>query len=551
MKKLSHKIQPIIILLPPLSRSSLLLSSQFLSSLLIGSLLLGSSFLSSLFLSPLLSRDAAAAGYMDNTNTLSLSDSLSIALKENTDIQYYLLDKDKAEKEVDYQKAVYLPYLKLNTKMGTYAYDVLTLDNYRNHRIMDFDLALSKRHSFAGASSIHFSTASDRSTYYTPRIHQDEYTSAIFFKYDQPLLKGWGRKMADLEIEKAGIHRELAIQKLKDMKNTILFNVFRDYFLLYLTGEELRLKREIRNNTEEIYNVVNEKVKMQKLPITTLNKMKATLLIQDKEMADLENEKKKKEHALVLSLYNKSHYHGSQQHDLQYRDSQQHHSQSGSDTRVILATRPDSVINSFPAPSWPDLQIRLEEVDFALIDYGHRLQLAEKEREKALNDLKPDLTISLEAGINGYDSHEWSSSIGGISSSNYRALLTGMLGLPLKNTAAKANLAAAENQNRQLLIQIGNRREEIKNLINELRDDMETVRNNMELSEKIAAISKENLENEIELLVGEKSTVLDTLDYQTAFISAKLNMLNTRIDYVMLIGTYYLLRREMEYLISH
>lgn len=471
-----------------------------------------------------------ADGNTGNTSTLSLSDSLSIALQKNTDIHYYLLDKDKAEREVDYQEAVYLPYLKMSSKMGTYSYDALTAANYRDHRIMDCDISLWKRHSLAGTSSLHFSTASDRITYHTPRIHQDEYTSTIFFKYDQPLLKGWGREMADFEIQKATISRNLAVQKVKDAKNSVLFEVFRSYFSLYLTGEELRLKREIWKNSEKIYHVVNEKVKMQKLPITTLNKMKATLLIQDKEIADLENEKRKKEHDLMLSLYNNSH--------------------SDSDTEIILATQPDSVIASFPAPSWPDTQGRSEEMDFVLTGYAQQLQLSEKEREKASNDRKPDLTVSLEFGIDGYDSHEWSRSIGDISSSNYRALFTGVLGLPLKNTAAQASLAAAENQKRQLLILIDNRREEIRNLVNELRDDMETVRNNMALNEKISAISQKNLENEIERLVGEKSTVLDTLDYQTAFINAKLAMLNTKMDYVMLIGTYYLLRREMEYFIN-
>ncbi|MEW6378743.1 MAG: TolC family protein [bacterium] len=485
-----------------------------------------------------------ADGKTGTAVTLSLSDGLNIALQKNTDIRYYLLDKNTADQEVDYQEAVYLPYLKMSSKMGTYSWDVLTAANYRDHHIMDYDLSLSKRHSLAGTSSLHFSTKSDRITYYAPRVHQDEYTSTIFFKYDQPLLKGWGREMADFEIHKAGIRRELAIQKLEDEKNTILFKVFRSYFSLYLTGEELRLKREIRKNTQEIYNVVNEKVKMQKLPITTLNKVQATLLIQDKEIADLENEKRKKEHDLMLSIYNAS-------CNTSYNTSQSDsNTNSDTDPGIILSTQPDSVIASFPSPSWPDTQVRSEKMDFILANYAHQLRLAEKEREKAANNRKPDLTISLEFGIDGYDHQEWSRSIGDISSSNYRALITGVLGLPLKNTAAQADLAAAENKKRQLMIQIGNRREEIKNLVSELRDDMETAGNNMALNEKIAAISKQNLENEIERLVGEKSTVLDTLDYQTAFINAKLALLNTKMDYLMLIGTYYLVRREMQDLIS-
>jgi len=77
------------------------------------------------------------------------------------------------------------------------------------------------------------------------------------------------------------------------------------------------------------------------------------------------------------------------------------------------------------------------------------------------------------------------------------------------------------------------------------------VREKRELNEKIVALSKQNLENEIEKLVQGKSTVLNTLDYQTNLSNAELSiaeldMLATKIDYMLILGTSYLYCREME-----
>ena len=72
------------------------------------------------------------------------------------------------------------------------------------------------------------------------------------------------------------------------------------------------------------------------------------------------------------------------------------------------------------------------------------------------------------------------------------------------------------------------------------------VRKKGELNERIVALSKRNLENEIEKLVREKSTVLNTLDYQANLSNAELDMLATKIDYMLILGTSYLYRREME-----
>jgi len=460
------------------------------------------------------------------TLTLSLSDAIQIALRENKIITYYCLGKDIADRRVDYEKAIYIPNLHLSGLLGKYKWDSLTLANYHKHTLDAYQISLSQKNLLGGTSSIGFSTDRNSYTFYIPRTYEKEYSSSIFFKYEQPLLKGFGPEITRLGIDKAKISRELALQKFEDMKANILFNVFRDYFSLYQAIEELRLKKEIRKNTEEIYQIVKEKVAMRRLPITDLNKMQATLYIQDKEILELEFKRLQRQNQLLLSIYNES--------------------KGDSIKEVILLTTPDSVIQHYREPPLSDTKIKAENNDIELIQYKNDLQLFEKDLKKAQNDLNPDFTISVEFGYDGYDFNRRSKSIRDIETHNYRAVFQGNLSLPIINQAAKSKWLEVKSQISQTNIQISNRKHLIENSIHDLYNDLLMVKEKSKLSERIVMISKENLENEIEKLVREKSTVLFTLDYQTHFINSELDMLTTKIDYINLLGTTYLYRREME-----
>lgn len=243
---------------------------------------------------------------ISETLSLSLTDAITTALKENKIINYYYIGKEIADRRVDFEKAIYIPNLNLMGLTERYSWDSLTLNNYHKRIVDSYQVSLSQKNSLGGTSSINFSTDRDSYIFNIPRIYEKEYTSSIFLKYEQPLLKGFGQNMTNLNIDKAKINKELAFQKFEDMKSNILYNVFRDYFLLYRATEELRLAREIRKNTEEIYNIVKEKVEMRRLSMTDLHKMEAWLHIQDKEILELEFKRWQRQNQLLLSIYNEA-----------------------------------------------------------------------------------------------------------------------------------------------------------------------------------------------------------------------------------------------------
>jgi len=293
-----------------------------------------------------------------------------------------------------------------------------------------------------------------------------------------------------------------------------------------LTMEELRIKKEIRENTQAIFDVVKEKVEMRKLPVTDLNKMQTVLFIRDKEILDIENTMQQKKNQLMLSIFSNVDYYKQKDY--------------------IPSTSIDDIINVFRQPVLPEIMAKAESMDLEIISCENNSQLLSLELLKAKDDLKPELVGSIELGADGYDPDKYLRSTKNISTGNYRVLFSGSLKFPIRNTQALSKVKIAENKISQVELQKINRLQVVRNSIHELFDDLETVKSKVELSQKITSISRQNLDYEIERLVAEKSTVLNTLDYQTSLINAELDMIAAKLDYIILIGVCHFYQREME-----
>jgi len=456
---------------------------------------------------------------------LSLSRALSLTLQQNRLIKYYQLDRDIASEYVNYERAIYMPYLSITGATDRSGWNTATVSNYQLRQTDSYQTEISRLHESGGTSALGFGVGEDDLTFFSTRSGYSEYTSEVYLRYDQPLLKDRGADVNNVEINKAEIDVKTATQKYEDMRNTILFNVMRDYFALYRAQQELRIMSEIRSNTLEIRDMIEAKVEMRKLPITDLNKIEATIYIQDEQLVNLENRTMQAQRQLLLSIF----------------------SDVMADTisAVTLITTPDEIIDDYCCPLMPEMMTKAETMDIEMIGYLNEREKLQHELRVARNDALPDLNISTEVGYNGYDYEGYSSAVDDIGD-NYQVAGMLTLGLPLRNTQAESKRAEIEARLQQVDIQVLNRREEIRNSVQQLFSDYDTVQRRTGLAGQVAALAKENLANELERLVGEKSTVLNTLDYQTDLNNAEQALLSAKIDHVIIASTILLYQREME-----
>lgn len=459
--------------------------------------------------------------------SLSLSDALAAAVKQNSLLRFSGLGEKISDNELNIQKSIYVPTVSVDVSSEFYNTESQTIQGYTNQENSHYQIAAAAKNSLGGVTSLNLMSRKDKHNYLSG-ISAKEYTSEIFMRYEQPLLKGFGREITNLEIDKAALNKGITQQVSEDTKSQILFNVFRDYFLLHRSTEELRLKREIRKNTEEILEMVREKVDARMLPVTEQKTVEAMLSIQDKEILDLANRKKQQQNQLMMSIQNEP--------------------LAVSVDDVTLLSVPKDVVVIFSDPEPMATKNKMEATNMELLNLSNELALLEKEKQKAQNDLRPNFSLAVEAGIDGVDQNSLTNSIGNISTRNYRTAIMGTLAFPVENRAALNSLAKMESRIEQIKIQIANKKNEIRRVVDELFMNIVTVRKKIALDKEIVALTKQNFDNEIERLMRGKSTALNTFDYQTNYITARLGMLNTDMDFLLLIGSYFVYTRRMDQL---
>lgn len=456
---------------------------------------------------------------------LSLSEALKTTLRENKIIQAYSIGKAIAEDRIGAEKGIYDPFISSSTYWSRDKATILGNNTVGSLDSLIVSGGIGQKNSIGGTSSVNMSYEREVTKYQIPFRLEDN-LSRIYFKYDQPILRGFGQAITNLKISRAKIGREFSEQQYEEMKSGAVYAAYKAYLNLYLSLEQERLTREVRQSSEEIYRIVREKYEVRKLTVTDLNKIEATLLQQDNELVRLRNAIAQNRRELLFAIYNDA--------------------GGPEDAEVDPVTSPDRIAAVASAFQKEETLGLKKKYDFDLISMRNDLSLLEKDLVEARDAMKPDLSISAELGVSGYSPTDAGRSVKDISGDNYSARLKGTLMLPVKNTAARSRQSEVMNRIRQMEVQIARKEHEVEKTVQTLQADMETMRKRIALNEKVVSITDQNLRNETERLIAEKSTLLDTLQFQTDFSSARLSLVQSKVDYLMLVGTYRYFRREME-----
>ena len=163
---------------------------------------------------------------------LSLSDALSTALRRNTIIRSSLLDEKISGYALSIKKSIYIPSVQAEFSSAINKTSVQTIEDYLRRVNNHYQISLSKKNSIGGTSSVNFSTRKDDISYMSSGFVAREYTSEAFFRYEQPLLRGFGRNITNLEVDKALLNKGLARKVAEDVTSQVLFTVYKDYFSL-------------------------------------------------------------------------------------------------------------------------------------------------------------------------------------------------------------------------------------------------------------------------------------------------------------------------------
>lgn len=456
---------------------------------------------------------------------LSLSDALDASMNSNRtlEIKKSLLKQRKFE--IKEESGKFEPEFELSSTIDNERRGTVNRDNRFRLENRDYQAGLKKLLKDGDKISVSVESKGEESRSFLTRNRQEDYQSSINVRYILPLFEDAGGDVNLADVRRAEIRKRLAAQKNDDQQAQVLFNVYRDYFDLYEVLRELDIQREILTFTERIRNVVQEKVDKRTLPINALTQIKAALLRQKNRIEDLKNSVRVKQYELMLSIYDRP--------------------QVEEAIKIHPTTSPDFVSDQVSVTSRRSTIQKAKTNDIELIELIKQKRILLERELEAENKLYPDVTLTSEAGFDGYDLNRRSDSIDDISDDNYHVLFQGTISFPWDEKTARNRLRSIEQEIQQYRHRIANRTNEIKKTVTELFDDIETTRKQLNQSSKISDLSEKNLNQEIERLVAGKSTVLDTLQFQRDYSEARLDELGERIRLIQLKGMNYLFRRDM------
>jgi len=461
---------------------------------------------------------------------LTLKDVLTSALKENSIITIHRLGEDISKERVKFESSIFIPDVAAGANNYNYHWNDFTIDNYSDKGSYEYYMSLRGKQTDGSELSLNMSTKKENYSYMIPQYDIGQFTSGLYLKYYLPLLRGYGKEVTAVGIDKAKIDLDTSRERYEFTKSDVLFNVLKAYYELYRIRQQIRISREIFRNTEKIYEIVKEKVDKRKMPITEQLKMEVALKTQEQFIIGLENDEKKKTQLLMLAIYNVPDKEG--------------------DRTIELLTTPEYMIPVMALPPPEEMISRIEKVDMTLISLNNDMKLQGRDLVKALNEIKPDLNLNTEVGMSGYDLNDWNTSLSNFSSNNYRVNIGLELKFPLTNTRFRSRINEITDLMKQTKIKAENRKSEIRKIAYELRNDVTTVSEQIKIYRKVVALAEENLKNETERLIRGKTTVLYTLDYQSDLSNARFQLIRFKIDELLLLGTYSLYARQMEDLIK-
>ncbi len=448
---------------------------------------------------------------------VSLGDAMARTVKINRDIAAARAAADVAGYTLAGEEAAFLPRLKAVAAVDREVEDDGATPTSKS-TATELDVAVEKPNRLGGVLSVGVSGTSGTFDQAFPfPAETNRSTASLGLTYKHPLLRG-GALPTNLAIRKAEIDSELREMEVGIQREQVLLDVLRGYFALYSAQETVRLQESIREKMEQVEAIVREKVKMRRLPVSDLNKVAASLVLQDQRLLGLRRNVDRRRGELFLAIHAEEVAVRSTSHDMPVEDGP-----------IVLTTTPEALLKGRRVPDAEQVRLSALAHDPELARLEATVRVIGQDTLKARDDLRPDLHLSVGGGLAGYSAGDLGDALGDVSSGGYSIGASATLSWPVLNTAARMRLRALMEEQRVLTHRIRKRRGQVTHAVRQLVADLQTARAEIALAQKGVALARQNVDDETSRLVAEKSTVLDILYYQTELTDAELGLLSVKV----------------------
>ncbi len=450
---------------------------------------------------------------------LSLVEALRSALTENRVLQVQELGEALTAQRLAVERTVFDPVVESSASWTRTSYQTRTLSQLRDSEDFSVGAGIGKPNPYGGKTALDLAVTRTTSRLFPFPSGVDEIASTVSLSYTQPLLRGRGRGIAELEIRRALTALEYQEKGGEALESIVLQDVLENYLAYYLSWENLRIREDILTNTREILDVIREKYEMRAVSVIDLRKIETVVLEQEKDILARREATRIEANNLEFSIFTRV--------------------EPGRYEAIEPAIDFARLLEMIPVPEMDVIYRLARDWDRELIRLRDAQASLEHDLTRAMDDRKADLSLTTSVSAKGFASDTYYHSLTGVSQDDYVVAVELALSLPVGNRAARFRIAEIDTALRRNRVRIANRQNEVRKALAEHVLRLERTRDELELNEDLVRLTGENLAAEVDRLRGGRSTLLDTLVFQSDHFNAKLGVVRSQVNYLVHLGRLY------------
>ncbi len=468
-----------------------------------------------------------------NQNPLSMHDLIALGLETNLGLQIEVVEVEKGGEEVEIEKSAFDKIIFAST--GYERFSTPYESSYTTSEKSSSELFLGQlgiRRNFMSGLSVSMSLNSEWATDNDLSNDLDSrYRTALSLDLSQPLLRNLGTSVntTRLEISKKQ-HQQLSLEYLLQAQNLIL-QIEAAACQLAAKAQIITLHQEALSLSDELYLANKKRFVSGFIPISEVQEAETALASRQ----------------LSLSMA------------IQERDLLQEKLNRQLNNRLSTEFEPATLVDfeydikAVPIPDFEHLVESAQQKRLELKINNYAVQSSSLQQDYLRNQLKPQLDLKFQAGVNGLSGNErssasssrysggWLDSFSSLSEADGYQWRTGLeFTMPLGNRSAKSRYRQAELQLKQDKYRHKNLEAIIENDLKQQQVNISHTEEQLRITERFELLAKKSFQQEQRRLDEGLSDTFRMIFFQQKMIEAKIDRINA-------ITRYHLALAQMEF----
>jgi outer membrane protein TolC len=445
--------------------------------------------------------------------TLTLANAITMAVEKNLDVRAELYNPAQYEADINRNRAIYDPVVSLQTKFtdSTVA-SVSSGGKAVDSQAFYIDSAISRLFWTGATASLYFNNG------YTGSNASNYWQTGLGASVSQPLLKNAGRDATEIAINVSRLAKFASLDRFNARLLSTVAQVRSEYYKLHSLREDQQVKKVSLELARKILFETQARVKAGVLPAMEILNAEFGVVTREKDLIDAERAVLDQVDVvrLLLQLDTRS-------GDLRTVDLP---------PRERYTTKDDEAIRS--ALDRPDIR-----------EQRRNLELVELQTRVFRNKLRPDLSLTASASLNGLD-NTYQRNLDKTFTFDYPLWSIGLnFSYPLGNNAADNDYRKSRLKTEQSALQIRSLEETIANQVRAAIRALDTGFKQIEVADRGRAFADERLrafirKNEVGL-----ATTKDVLDVENDLANAKSNQIKAVVAYANALTGYWQVTGEL------